>query len=90
MGHPSTTAGAPDALEFPSAARAARHAARLWLQSGTGLAIEQFLDQQFQKHCEGRSDSALERSIRRDTFDQAFDEAVGRIAVKEARLRAAA
>ncbi len=75
-------------FEFPSTARDARQAARLWFQSETNLTAVQFRDKQFRDHCNGRTDSNLERRIRRDTFHQAFAEAVGHIVVEEGRFRA--
>lgn len=75
-------------FEFPSTARDAHQAARIWFQFETNLTAVQFRDKKFREHCNGRTDSSLERRIRRDTFHQAFAEAVGHIVVEEGRLRA--
>lgn len=77
-------------FDYPSTARAGRHAARLWFQSDSPLPAARFRDQQFEKHCEGRTDSLLDRRIRRDTFRQAFALAIGHIVVEEGRFHALA
>lgn len=77
-------------FEYPSTARAARQAARNWFQSDTLLSALQFRDQEFEAHCVGRTDTPLERRIRRDAFHQAFAKAIGQIVVEEGRYRAAA
>lgn len=77
-------------FEFPSTARAARASARLWFQSQTPLSPAQFRDQQFRAHCEGKTDSAIERRVRRRAFDQAFAAAIGHIVVDEGRFHALA
>lgn len=77
-------------FEYPSTARAARQAARDWFQSDTLLSAQQFRNQEFESHCAGRTDSPVERRIRRHTFDQAFAKAIGQIVVEEGRYRAAA
>ncbi|MPS79660.1 MAG: hypothetical protein E2591_16450 [Achromobacter sp.] len=76
------------AFEFPSTARAARHAARTWFETAPTLTPAQFRDQQFRDHCKNKPDSALERRIRRAAFKQAFAEAMGHIVVEEARFHA--
>ncbi|SEK05134.1 hypothetical protein [Achromobacter sp. NFACC18-2] len=75
-------------FEYPSTARAARHAARTWFEAAPGVAPAQYRDQQFMAHCEGKRDSALERKIRRHAFRQAYAEAIGHIVVEEARFHA--
>jgi len=79
--------GAP--YEFPSTARAARHAARLWFQTETELTAAQFRDERFREHCAGRKDSQVEYRIRRAAFHRAFAEAIGHIVVEEGRFHAA-
>lgn len=76
------------AFEFPSTARAARHAARTWFEAAPGVPPAEYRDQQFRLHCRGKPDSPIERRIRRDAFKQAYAEAVGHIVVEEARLHA--
>lgn len=75
-------------FEFPSTARAARHAARTWFETAPDMTPAQYRDQQFVAHCKGKPDSALERRIRRDAFKQAYAEAMGHIVVEEARFHA--
>jgi len=75
-------------FEFPSTARAARHAARTWFEAPPEMSPAQYRDQQYIEHCRGKADSPLERRIRRDAFKQAFAEAMGHIVVEEARLHA--
>lgn len=77
-------------FEFPSTARAARHAARTWFETAPDLSPAKYRDQQFRDHCKDKPDSALERRIRRDAFKQAFAEAIGHIVVEEARFHALA
>ena len=76
-------------FKYPTTACATWHAAQLWFQSDTALPAAHFRNQQFQMHCAGRKDSTFERQVRRDTFCQAFAEAIGNIVVEEAHLRAA-
>lgn len=90
MALPPTAYPTAEAFEFPSTARAARHAARTWFEAAPDLAPRQYRDQQFQIHCKDKPDSALERRVRRAAFEQAFAEAVGRIVVEEARFHALA
>ncbi|MNL30644.1 hypothetical protein D3C87_1523920 [compost metagenome] len=76
------------AFEFPSTARAARHAARTWFETAPDVPPAQYRDQQFRLHCQDKPDSPLERRIRRSAFRQAFAEAMGHIVVEEARFHA--
>lgn len=75
-------------LDFPSAARAARYAARLWFGSETALTAAQFRDEHLRAHCDGRNDSALERRVRTDTFRRVYAAEIGKIVVEEGRLHA--
>jgi hypothetical protein len=80
------SSGAP--LDFPSAARAARHAARQWFISDTLLSAAQFRDEQLRAHCNGREDSPVELRVRIDIFRRVFAAEIGKIVVEEGRFRA--
>lgn len=84
--HACVTGSCDAAYEYPSTARAARHAARTWFETASDIASAQYRDQQFIAHCEGKPDSTLERKIRRHAFRQAYAEAIGHIVVEEARF----
>lgn len=77
-------------FEYPSTARAGRHAARLWFEEPTSLSLAQFRDHHFRDHCQGKQDSPSERAVRKSAFHQAFTEAVGHIVVEEGRFYALA
>jgi len=89
-GVPALVGQAAHYFTFPSTARVARHAARLWFQIGHGLSAAQFRDQHFRAHCRNKRDSILDRTARRIAFRRAFAQEVGKIVVEEGRLRAAA
>lgn len=78
------------AFEFPSSARAGRHAARLWFEVDTPLSLSEFGAQLFLEHCRGITDSPRDRATRRSAFRQAFVETVGQIVVEEGRFHALA
>ncbi|AYD66042.1 hypothetical protein DVB37_20530 [Achromobacter sp. B7] len=90
MAYPPAARSAAASFEFPSTARAARHAARTWFESAPNLPPAQYRDQQFRAHCADKTDSPLERRVRRAAFKQAFAEAMGHIVVEEARFHALA
>lgn len=75
-------------FEFPSTARAGRHAARTWFETAPDMPPAEYRDRQFHDHCKGKPDTAIERRVRRAAFKQAFAEALGHIIVEEARFHA--
>ncbi|OAE64095.1 hypothetical protein A7J71_19615 [Achromobacter insolitus] len=85
-----TPRGYDATFEYPSTARAGRHAARLWFEEATPLSPAQFRDKHFRDHCQGKQDTPTERDVRKSAFDQAFMEAVGHIVVEEGRFYALA